>query len=99
MPNIPINTDHFIDFVRTLQEQEITSRAGRSRFTVAVNGKDMTFIPFSSGRPRLHQHRYVEKILEQFNRTQSYTTSDYGNNGIVNATYHLTLIQVYLDEG
>lgn len=91
----PIQADSFTAFVKTLEGQEITSRAGRSKFTVCVNGDDMVFTPLSTNKPRSHPQRYVESVLNQFNRTRSYVLKDYRDNGIVNATYMLTLIDLY----
>ena len=94
----PLQSEDFITFVKTLEGQEITSRAGKSQFTVSVTHQDFTFIPLSSGKSRMHQKRFVEKVLDQFNRTHSYVLHDYAKNGIVNATYMLALIGLYLDQ-
>lgn len=96
IPTIP--TSEFLAFAKTLKGHEITSRAGRSKFTVNVVGDDLTFTPLSTGKPRPHPRRYVEKVLEQFNRTKSYTLQEYRDNSIVNATYMLTLISLFLEQ-
>ena len=97
MSSAPVNADSFMEFVKTLAGQEITTLKQRKPFTVSVNVEGMTFTP-SSGTPRLHQRRYVEKVLEQFNRTHSYITTEYNTNGIVNASYQLALIRRYLNQ-
>lgn len=98
MGKTPIQADSFTAFVKTLEGKEITSRAGRSRFTVSVSGGDMVFTPLSTGKPRPHQRRYIESVLNQFNQSKSYVLKDYRDNGIVNATYMLTLISRYLNQ-
>lgn len=89
---IPIGA--FLEFVRSLEGEVIPTRAGGSAFTVRVLEKKLEFTPTSSGTPRGHTFRYVQKVLDQFQETGSWTTTDY--RFTVNASYQLTLIDRYL---
>jgi len=53
-----------------------------------------SFCPRLRGKVRPHTQRYVERVLEAFNSTHSFVTTDY--RFTVNASYMLTLIDMYL---
>ena len=71
------------------------TRAGRSKFTVCLAGDGVEFTPLSTKKPRLHERKFIERILSRFEKTGSFITSDY-QNLTVNASYTLTLIDRYL---
>ncbi len=93
----PIQANEFTSFVRTLQGQEIPTTSRKRIFTIDVVRDDMNFTPMSSGKVRPHPHKYVEKVLNSFNETQSFTQTAYRDDGIVNAAYMLTLISMYIE--
>lgn len=96
MSTASIQSDSFTAFVKTLEGRELTSRAGRSKFTVNVSGGDMVFTPLSTNKPRPNPRRHVESVLDRFNRSGSYVLTDYRDT--VNATYMLTLISLYQNQ-
>jgi hypothetical protein len=90
-----ISTDSFLAFCQSLEGQELTTRAGRSKFTVCLAGDGLEYTPLSSKKPRPHERRFIERVLDRFEKTGSFITSDY--NGLtVNASYTLTLIDRFL---
>jgi hypothetical protein len=91
--SLPI--DEFVEFIQTLEGHVLTTRAGRSRFTVRVVDTGLEFTPLSTGTARSHRRAYIQRVIDQFLRTDSWSTSDY--RFTVNASYQLTLIELYLE--
>jgi hypothetical protein len=91
---IPI--DQFLAFVRTLEGSVIRTRAGRSKFIVRVLDGGLEFTPNSTRKPRGHRRAYIQRVLDRFQETHSWKTTDY--RFTVNASYQLTLIDRYLSQ-
>ncbi|WP_185242752.1 hypothetical protein [Citrifermentans bremense] len=64
------------------------------RFQVDVTAKGLQYTPESTGTPRLHRWLYVERVLNRFNDTNSFSPSDYHDIS-ANATYLLALIKAH----
>ncbi len=92
-----VNTREFYDFVRTLEGQAIETRAQRKKFTVQVMKGGLEFTPLSSNKPRQHNHKTLEKILDEFAQTQSFKCQDYIDI-TRNSSYTLALIGRYLNK-
>ena len=93
-----ISTNEFLAFVGTLGNQQISTRAGRAKFTVRLCDGGLELTPLSSMKPRRHTHRYVVRVLDQFQQTGgSLENEDY--KFTVNAPYMLALIEQYLEKG
>jgi hypothetical protein len=92
MKRIP--TNDFIEYCRTLNGSEFTTRAGRSRFILNVIGENLEFIPISSKQPRPETKKRIDIVLDHFAESGSFITSDY-TKLTVNSTYMLTLIDLY----
>jgi hypothetical protein len=90
-----ISTDSFLAFCHTLEGQEILTRAGRSKFTVCVAGDGVEYTPLSTKKSRSHERKIIESVLDRFEKTGSFITTDY-HDLTYNASYTLTLIDRYL---
>ena len=78
-----------------MEGQEISTRAGRSKFTVCVAGDGVEYVPLSTKKPRLHERKIIDVVLDHFEKTGSFVISDY-RDLTYNASYTLALIDRYL---
>jgi hypothetical protein len=92
-----IPTPEFIKWCRTLSGDGIVTRAGRSTFTLLVEGDTLEFIPVSTKKPRRHSRKYVDVVLDHFAESGSFVTTHY-RALTANSTYMLTLIDLYQKE-
>jgi len=92
-----ISTIDFLSFCKSLAGQEIGTIGGRAKFMVKVVGDGLEFTPLISGKPRLHDGSYVDRVLDDFKKTQSFTTTRYSGY-TANSSYQLALIKRYQDE-
>jgi hypothetical protein len=90
-----ISTDNFLNFCHSLEGQEISTRAGRSKFTVCLAGDGVEYTPLSTKKPRLHERKIIERVIDHFEKTGSFIISDY-RDLTYNASYTLALIGQYL---
>ena len=89
-----ISTDSFLTFCRSLQGQQILTLVRRMPFSFRVvdAGLEIT----SSKNKRLsHSRKYIDRVLDHFDRTRSFTPSHY-THLTFRASYTLPLIQRYL---
>ena len=93
MARIP--TDSFLTFCHSLEGDEISTRAGFSKFTVRIAGDGVEYTPASTKISRLHKLKSIESVLDHFETTGSLVTTNY-QNLTRNASYTLTLIDLYL---
>ena len=93
-----ISTDDFLKFCGSLEGREITTRAGRAKFTVRALGDGIEYTPLSSRDPREQTRKYIERILDRFDQTHGdFVTTSY-HDLTMNASYALTLIDLYLQQ-
>jgi 5-methylcytosine-specific restriction endonuclease McrA len=91
-----VKVNDFISFVKAKQGEVITTRKRNKGFTVEVTDKGFEFTPTATNKRRPHEFQAVKRVVERFNKTRSYTTSDY-TDITYNSSYTLTLIGLYLD--
>ena len=89
-----ITIQEFLAFAKTKEGQVVQTRAGRSQFAVRVTNDGVEYTPLSTMKPRPHEMKMLERVLEQFQRTNSYTTTEY--RFTINASYTLSLIDQIL---
>ena len=89
-----VTPQEFIAFAKTKEGQELQTRVGKSKFIVRVVGNEVEYTPLSTNKPRPHELKMLERVLEHFHRTGSYTTTEY--RFTMNASYTLTLISLLL---
>jgi hypothetical protein len=86
-----IDVVEYLDFVRGLEGQQIPTKAGRSAFSVAVSGGEISFTPPSGKRRRTDFRR----VLTRYNEVRTLNSHEY-HDITWNASYHLALIGRYL---
>ena len=86
-----IASNDFLSFCQSLEGKQIPSRAGRTRFLVRLADNGLVFI-LPSGASRPESLRKVDVVLDRFDQTESFTTTDYLDY-TVNVSYMLTLIE------
>jgi hypothetical protein len=90
----PIPFDQFVSFVRTLEGEVIRTRAGNSYFAVRVLDSGLEFTPQSTRTPRRQTIAITRRVLDHFDDTKSWITTDY--RFARSASYQLTLIDRFL---
>ncbi len=90
-----INIDHFISFLSKSGKRSFKTFSRGKEFFVEVTPYGLCYIPKSSGKSRKHQIKYINRILDRFNQTGSFSPGDYIDL-TVNASYTLSLIREYI---
>jgi hypothetical protein len=93
---LPIDVQDFVAFVKGMQGKVIYTRKRSKGFTVEVTDKGFEFTPTATKKRRSHELQAIKRVVENFNKTQTYTTSSY-KDITYNSSYTLTLIGLYLD--
>ncbi|MBT9148740.1 MAG: hypothetical protein AAGB97_06770 [Dehalococcoidia bacterium] len=90
-----IDFDSFMAFCKRMEGQKLPTAGGRAEFTLeSVQNEKLFFVP-RSGKPRHHQKRYIESVLDHHARTGSLSPSDY-RDVTRNASYILALVKRYV---
>ncbi len=84
-----------INFVRTIDGENLTTLARRETFTVHALDNSIQYTPTSTNRPRKHQYRWLARVCDEFSKTNSFKPADY-KDLTVNASYALAVINAYL---
>jgi 5-methylcytosine-specific restriction enzyme A len=92
-----INVSDFISFVKSKQGQVFETLTRKRKFTVAVTEKGMEFTPTATMKRRSHELQAINRVVERFCRTRSYTTTNY-TDITYNSSYTLALIGLYLSQ-
>lgn len=92
-----IDSEDFVTFVKTKEGQVLNTRAQSKQFMVRVTKKGLEYTPLSTMKPRPHQTRFMERVIEQFCSTRSFKTSEY-RQFTVCSSYTLALIGQYLEQ-
>lgn len=81
-------------FAHALRGQTLATRSMNKPFTVSVRQNGLEYLPHSTVKPRLNDWQAIQKVLKQFNKTQSFKTSDY-DEITQNASYLLAVVDIY----
>jgi hypothetical protein len=83
---------------RNLIGRKIKTLARQKVFTVKVSSNGLIYTPNSTGKPRPHGQKFVERFLERYNITRSLSPSNYTDIS-VNASYLLAIIERMTTQG
>lgn len=86
----------FLAFVKTLDGKTLTTMAQGKEFEVSVLDHGLEYTPRSTGKPRPHGFKFLERILERYTERGSLHPGDYTDIS-KNASYALVLIEKYLE--
>lgn len=92
-----VNTKELIHFAKKLEGQQLTTLARKIQFAVLVTNDGLEYVPSTTGIPRKHGQKWLDRFCDEFNKTQSFTTTDYTHLS-VNASYALAVISLYLKD-
>lgn len=91
----PVDRQDFMKFVKLQEGKELrTLKLGRT-FTVSVTKTGVEYTPMSTMKPRPHQAKVIDRILDYFEETNSFNTREY-QSFTANSSYTLSLIKLYL---
>jgi hypothetical protein len=90
-----VTPEELIDFVCSRGHLELHTLHQKHPFTVRTAADGLEYLP-QTDKPRPHEHKYLQRVCEEFSRTNSFSPGDYGDI-TMNASYTLALIRAYLD--
>ena len=76
----------------SLKGQRLETLYRKAGFDVMVETNGLSYTPESSGLSRIQPWNYIERMIERFNETNSFSPSDYLEIPTRNASYLLTVI-------
>ncbi|MBI4283357.1 MAG: hypothetical protein HY663_02670 [Chloroflexi bacterium] len=86
----------FMDFCKTLEGHTLPTAGGRARFDLLKAEKErLYYIPKSTGKERIVPKRYIERVLDRYNKGGSLKPTDY-NDITRNASYTLALVKLFV---
>lgn len=89
-----ISPKALVDFVRSQGDLRLSTRARKCWFTARAVKDGLEYVPDATQMPRRHQMKWLARVCEHFNQTQSLHPSDYKHLSR-NASYTLALIEAY----
>jgi hypothetical protein len=92
----PVTLEALKTFAAGLDGQTLVTRFRKKRFSLSVSDRGFEYTPEHSGKPRMQEWKWIERILERYNEKPSLHPADY-KDLTVNASYVLTIIRAYLD--
>jgi hypothetical protein len=91
-----VTLDDLKTFGAGLHGKTLVTRFRKRRFSLSVSDRGFEYTPEHSGRPRMQEWKWIERILKRYNDERSLHPADY-KDLTVNASYVLTIIRAYLD--
>ena len=84
-----------INFVRTIDGEDLNTLARGETFTVHALYNGIEYTPISTNKPRKQQYGGLALVCGEFSRTNSFKTADF-KHLTANASYALAVIDRYL---
>lgn len=84
------------EFTTSINRTTLETRARHKKFFFYVDDEGFHYIPESTKKPRIQEDRYIDRVLERYNKIRSLSPRDY-NDLTVNASYLLAVIEKYLN--
>lgn len=89
-----VTSEQLLRFASTLENVEISTLAGRAKFTVQVLPGGIEITPRSSGKSRLVNREMVQRVCNEYERSRSTSPGHY-QSITFDASYLLALINRY----
>lgn len=87
----------FMDFCKTLEGSTLPTAGGKARFDLSkVEKERLYYIPESTCKERFVPKRYIERVLDRYNKGWSLKPADY-NDITMNASYTLALMKLFVE--
>jgi len=90
-----VTPEEIVEFVRSHGDLQLCTPAQKRPFVVRAVGDGLEYVPLSTEKSRPHQMQWLERVCEEFSRTNSMHPGDY-KDLTVNASYTLAVIAAYL---
>src|SRR5262245_15001486 len=90
-----VGPEELIQFVRSRGEVQLQTLHKKRPFTVRAIEDGLEYLP-QTKKPRPHERKYLERVCEEFSRTNSFSPGDYVDI-TMNAAYTVALIRAYLE--
>jgi hypothetical protein len=91
---VTVTLDDLKTFGAGLDGTTLVTHSRKCRFSFSVGDRGFEYTP-ESGKPRMQEWKYIERILKRYNDKGSLRPVDY-KDLTVNASYLLTIIRAYL---
>jgi len=90
-----IDRVNFESFIRTLDSRSFVTLHRKAPFKVNVIPSGLLYTPLSTGKPRIQEWQYIDRVVSRFAEQGSFHPGDY-HDITMNASYLLTLIYDYV---
>lgn len=92
---ITIDVDKLIRYCYQLDGQVLKTLIQEKEFVLGVTSDGLEYTPKVSGITRKHGRKWLKRVCDEFNRTNSFHPIDYSHLS-ANASYALTVIDHYI---
>jgi hypothetical protein len=96
MVNKKITIISLSEFVNNRTSKVFETITNRKKFSVEILEDRWFYTPASTGQKRKHTHQFLQRVIDRFEETKSYSSSAY-RDITVNASYTLAVIKAYLE--
>lgn len=96
MKNGYITLQELKQYSKSINQTTLETRARHNKFLFSVDDVGFHYIPESTGKPRIQENRYIERVIERYNEKRSLSPRDY-NDLTVNASYLLAVIEKFIN--
>jgi hypothetical protein len=92
-----VKMDDVVEYAKVLQGRVMPTLGGKSTFAIEVTPRGFIYTPTSTGKPRMHQYIFVQRLLDRFNKKRSFRLVDY-RDLTKNASYFLYILKAFVEE-
>lgn len=92
-----IDRGNFEFFIKQLDGRSFATIHRKVQFKVNVIPSGLMYTPVSSGKPRIQEWRYIDRVVSRFVEKSSFHPRDY-QDITMNASYLLTIIKNYVHQ-
>jgi hypothetical protein len=84
-------------YIRTIDGQRFLTLHRKMEFEVNSSLSGLIYVPKSTGKPRHHPWKFIERVVKRYSEIVSLHPGDYRDIS-ANASYLLTLIDSFLNQ-
>jgi hypothetical protein len=87
----------FMRFIKSLDGETLRTLAREKEFNIRTVRRGLEYTPHSTGKARIQEDRFIQRVAERFADLRSFQPGDY-HDITMNASYVIAIIRYYLDE-
>lgn len=95
MTRIPVTLEELTQFAHSISGSTLETRVRHCKFLFFVDDQGFHYTPESTGKARIQEEQYIERVLERFNSTGSLNPSDY-QDITLNPSYIVAVIERFI---